>query len=72
MTVLKKATAKLRRHGVELLEISRCGVGYWVSNPDYGDYQTAMRFHSTVDDAVQAAVNGERPSKVERIYYGHS
>ena len=60
MPILKRATAKLREAGIERLEVHRHLWGYIVMDP-------AMRkqrnwCHDSAEEAVQAAIKGERPT----------
>ena len=58
MPIMKRATAQLQQHGIALIVVKRLW-GYSLENPAYQRQQS--RCHNTVQDAIDAAIAGERP-----------
>jgi len=58
MPKMIRASETLRSLGIKL-EVHRCAWGYALHDPDLQAQRTPV--HDTPDDAVRAAIDGERP-----------
>lgn len=62
MALMKRATNKLYKAGLEHLEIHRYSAGYGIEDRRFSAQQGSL--HDSVEAAIEAALEGERPTQI--------